>query len=55
MPASCTASPCHGRQIIEAHEQPNLLGGVVTLSAVARKEVFEELGQRPLPHRTAGG
>ncbi|TJW28180.1 MAG: glycoside hydrolase family 127 protein, partial [Mesorhizobium sp.] len=26
---------------IEAHEQPNLLGGVVTLSALARKEAFE--------------
>ncbi|TIM04885.1 glycoside hydrolase family 127 protein [Mesorhizobium sp.] len=27
---------------IEAHQQPNLLGGVVTLSAVARKETFED-------------
>ncbi|WP_352808658.1 hypothetical protein [Mesorhizobium sp. M0909] len=26
---------------IEAHQQPNLLGGVVTLSAIAKKEAFE--------------
>ena len=41
MPASCTASPCRATAAIEAHAEPNLLGGVVTLSAIGRKEAAE--------------
>ncbi len=39
---------------IEAHDEPNLLGGVVTLSATAQHGGRRRLGERALPYRSAG-
>lgn len=41
MPANCIVSLCGARPGSRAHAESDLLGGVVTLSAVASKEAAE--------------